>query len=100
LPDCQRYGRRERTLQAGDVVLFRRAPAGAHAVSNRGDAAARVLIVSTMIHPEIGEYPDSGKILVAAGAPPTRGKDAPLELLSRNDSAVGYWDAEPTNANE
>ena len=41
-----------------------------------------------------GEYPDSGKILVAAGAPPTPGEDAPLELLFRKESAVDYWAAE------
>jgi uncharacterized cupin superfamily protein len=90
----------ERDLQAADVVLFRRGPEGAHAVSNRGHAPARVLIVSTMIHPEIGEYPDSGKILVAAGAPPIPRKDAPLELPFRKESPIRFWDAEPTNTNE
>ncbi len=85
----------ERELAPGDTVLFPRGPDGAHQVRNRSGAPARVLILSTMIHPEIGEYPDSGKIVVAGGAPPTPGEDAPLELLFRKDEAVDYWDREP-----
>ena len=53
-----------------------------------------------MVHPEIAEYPDSGKLLVGAGAPPTPGQEAPLELLFRKQSVVGYWDGEPIHANE
>jgi uncharacterized cupin superfamily protein len=79
----------EHELAVGDVVLFPRGPAGAHEVRNAGAATSRVLIISTMIHPEIGEYPDDGKILVAAGAPPTPGEDAPLELLFDKGAAAG-----------
>ena len=86
---------RERELTTGDVVAFARGPAGGHQVQNRSDSAARVLIVSTMLHPEVAEYPDSGKIVAAAGGPLAPGEDAPLELPLRKDDVVGYWDGEP-----
>lgn len=86
----------ESELIAGDVVGFARGPAGGHQVRNRGDKAARVLIVSTMLHPDVAEYPDSGKIIAAAGGPLAPGEDPPLELALRKDDAVGYWDGEPT----
>jgi len=90
----------ERELATGDVVAFPRGPGGAHQIRNRSDATARILIVSTMLHPEIAEYPDSGKLVVAAGAPPTPGEEAPLELLFRKESAVHYWDGETAEVTE
>lgn len=83
-----------RALRPGDTALFPRGEAGAHQVVNDSDRPARVLIGGTTIHPEIGVYPDSGKIVAAGGAPPTPGEDAPLELLFRLDSAVDYWEGE------
>ena len=85
----------QRELTAGDVVAFPRGPLGAHQVRNTSDDAARVLIVSTMLHPEIAEYPDSDKIVAAAGGPLAPGEDPPLQLPLRKGEAVGYWDREP-----
>lgn len=79
----------EHQLGAGDIAHFPRGPSGAHQVRNRGAAPARILLVSTMLSPEIGEYPDSGKLIVAAGATPTPAEEAPLELLFRRESAIG-----------
>lgn len=84
----------ERELSPGDAVLFPRGPEGPHQVRNGADRPARILIASTMVHPEIAEYPDSGKIVAAGGAPPTPGEDAPLELLFRKGDAVDYWEGE------
>jgi uncharacterized cupin superfamily protein len=64
----------ERELEAGDVVAFPRGREGAHRLDNRGDEAARVLIVSTMNAPDINEFPDSG-LLWARSWPP--GSDPP-----------------------
>jgi uncharacterized cupin superfamily protein len=60
----------ERGLSRGDSLLFRRGPSGAHRAANRSDRPARVLIVSTMVAPEVGEYPDSGKVGLFIGAAP------------------------------
>jgi uncharacterized cupin superfamily protein len=54
----------EHTLAEGDVVCFRRGKEGAHQVINRTESPVRVLMLSTMISPEIIEYLDSGKILL------------------------------------
>ena len=43
----------ERELAPGDTVLFRRGPDGAHQLRNDAGAPARVLIVSTLIGPEV-----------------------------------------------
>jgi uncharacterized cupin superfamily protein len=52
----------ERELAEGDVVPFPRGPEGGHQIRNDGEAAARVLIVSTNTDPDIAEYPDTGKL--------------------------------------
>ncbi len=64
-----------RTLEPGAVVAFPRGAAGAHRVANRGDEPVRVLIVSTMHHPELAEYPDTGATLTLTG--PGEGKVFP-----------------------
>src|SRR5207248_11175943 len=48
----------ERELAPGEVVACVPGPAGAHRIDNRTDAPATVLIVSTMVGPELVEYPD------------------------------------------
>ncbi len=57
-----------RDLEAGAVVAFVCGPDGAHRISNRSDAAARVLMVSTQRYPEIAEHLDTGATL-AMSAP-------------------------------
>ena len=52
----------EHNLAEGDVVCFPRGKDGAHQVSNRTDSAIRVLMLSTLVEPDIVEYLDSGKI--------------------------------------
>lgn len=53
-----------------------------------------MLLVSTALQPEVAEFPDSGKVLVAGGAAPEPGREAPLELVLRKDSAIDYWEGE------
>jgi uncharacterized cupin superfamily protein len=77
----------ERELEEGDVACFPRGPDGAHQVINRTDETARVLIISTMVTPEIVEYPDSGK-LAARDA-----KGGRLALI-RPGPQLDYWDGE------
>jgi uncharacterized cupin superfamily protein len=91
-----RLGEARHPISAGDVVA---APAGgpetAHQIINTGSATLKYLALSTMLDPEVVEYPDSNKFaaLSVFGAdewPPTAG----LRFIGRLDSAVGYFDGE------
>ena len=77
----------ERELEEGDVVVFRRGEAGAHQVSNRTDAPIRVLMLSSLVSPDIVVYPDSGKV----GARSLAGERI---LMSRPGPMLDYWDGE------
>jgi uncharacterized cupin superfamily protein len=76
----------ERELAPGDTVCFPGGPEGAHLVSNRSDAVARVLILSTKSNPAVAVYPDSDKIGIW-----TDGGDS---ALFRRGTKVDYWDGE------
>jgi uncharacterized cupin superfamily protein len=77
----------ERTLREGDVVCFPRGKEGAHQVSNRTASPIRVLMLSTLIVPDIVEYLDSGKI----GARSVKGERI---MLSRPGPELEYWEGE------
>ena len=77
----------EQELAEGDVVCFRRGKEGYHQVSNRTDSPIRVLMLSTLLAPDIVEYPDSGKI----GARSVAGERI---LLSRPGPELEYWEGE------
>ena len=59
----------ERTLAEGEVVAFPAGRDGAQALENRSDATVRILIVSTMVAPDINEFPDSGTLWARSFAP-------------------------------
>jgi uncharacterized cupin superfamily protein len=85
----------ERELETGEVVAFTSGRRGAHRIENRSDAPVRFLIVSTMISPEVNEYPESDKIWVrdfAPGGEPV--DDDPLDILARPDPDLDYMDGE------
>src|SRR5687767_2758745 len=65
-----------RELRLGDVVACPRGRKGAHRLENATDEPARVLIVSTMLMPEIVEYPEDGRVFVMSEPPYS---DAPLD---------------------
>jgi uncharacterized cupin superfamily protein len=77
----------EETLREGDVVCFPRGKEGAHQVINRTDTATRVLMLSTLIAPDIVEYLDSRKI----GARSVSGERI---MLSRPGPMLDYWEGE------
>jgi uncharacterized cupin superfamily protein len=81
-----RHPEGEDELEPGDVVLFPIGPEGAHKLTNRGEAPARVLFLSTKRRPGVAVYPDSDKI----GLWP---EDARDEIIVRRES-VDYWDGE------
>jgi uncharacterized cupin superfamily protein len=88
-----RYDGERYPIKAGDVISTKAGSGTAHQIINSSDAELRYLAISTMIHPEISEYPDSGKRAMVAGSPPGR---RPYDLfeLAPNDASVDYWDGE------
>ena len=77
----------ERELVEGDVACFVRGAADAHQVRNATEEQVRILMLSTLIAPEILEYPDSGKV-------DTTGAKHERILLARRGERVGYRDGE------
>ena len=83
---------RELRVRAGDYVAFPVGPAGAHQVINDTDEPVRILMISTMIEPEISVYPDSEKIGVFAGSAP--GGDPTVRSVYAflpQAAKVDYW---------
>jgi uncharacterized cupin superfamily protein len=78
----------ETELAAGEVVCFAPGPAGAHKVSNRGQAASRVLMFSSSREPLVAVYPDSDKV----GVWPGYAGDA--LMLRRAAGNVDYYEGE------
>jgi len=76
----------------GDAVLFNRGPRGAHQIINRSDDPARYLMISTMVEPEIAEYPDSGNVGVFAGRAPGGPGEARLERFLDGSAEVDYFE--------
>jgi uncharacterized cupin superfamily protein len=77
----------EHELAEGDVVCFPRGKEGAHQVINRTDSPIRVLMLSTLLKPDIVEYLDTGKI----GARSVAGERI---MLSRPGPEMDYWEGE------
>src|SRR5690348_16701918 len=88
----------EQDLDEGDVVAFPRErlflgrlgeplDRGLHQVINHTDAPIRVLMLSTLLTPEIVEYPDSGKV-------GTRSASGERLFLGRLGEPLDYWEGE------
>lgn len=84
-----RFGSAEYSIRAGD---FMAAPAGerstAHQIINDSNSELRYISVSTMIRPEIIEYPDSDKFSASAVQP---GTDSGFRHLGTVSPAIDYW---------
>jgi uncharacterized cupin superfamily protein len=78
----------ERELREGDVACFPRGKAGAHQVINRTDEPVRVLMLSTLLSPEVIEYPDSEKWSATSPA------DGRLFRARIGEPMLDYWDGE------
>jgi uncharacterized cupin superfamily protein len=77
----------EHVLKEGDVVAFPRGKDGAHQIINRTDSPVRVLMLSSMVGPDIVDYIDSGKVYATdlAGEP---------IMFSRPGPTLDYWEGE------
>jgi uncharacterized cupin superfamily protein len=60
---------------------------GAHQIINRTDTPVRVLMLSSMINPDVIEYLDTGRILA------NDAKGEPV-MFSRPGPRVEYWEGE------
>jgi uncharacterized cupin superfamily protein len=90
-----RLADRQLPLRAGDVVALVPGSELPHQIVNTSDAELRYLCVSTMEHPDIVIYPDSGKYGVRAGVAP--GGDpvhTTFRMIARLDAGVDYWEGE------
>jgi uncharacterized cupin superfamily protein len=91
-----RFGPDRFPVRAGDVIAC---PAGgqetAHQLIASDDGELRYLAISTMLQPEVAEYPDSGKFNVMSGsAPGGNPEQRLLHFIGRRESALDYWDGE------
>jgi uncharacterized cupin superfamily protein len=89
-----RYGDERFPLRAGDIVS---APAGAkaHQIINTGSQELRYLGISSIGGVDIVDYPDSGKVAMAAGIKNADFKTATYTGLGRVQPA-DYYDGEDT----
>jgi uncharacterized cupin superfamily protein len=87
-----------RELEPGEIVAFPTGDDGAHQIQNRSEKLARVLVVSTMIAPEVNLYPDSGKLMAATRAPGAAGEG--FQEAYRREEATDYWEGEEPPAGD
>lgn len=93
---CLRLGAERLPLKAGDVVSLRAGgPESAHQILNDGEGDLRYLAFSTMEHPEVALYPDTGKFGVLVGAAPGSKQEArSFEFFGYETDRKDYWDGE------
>lgn len=81
-----------RQLAEGELVSFPVGEKGAHQVQNRTNNDVRVLMLSTMVAPEVNLYPDTGRLMAATRAPGATGEG--FQETYRRDAATDYWEGE------
>jgi uncharacterized cupin superfamily protein len=81
-----------RELAAGELVALPAGERGAHQVANRSADPVRILVVSTMIAPEVNLYPDSEKLMAATRAPGAVAEG--FQEAYRRGDATDYWEGE------
>lgn len=88
-----RFGDRRYPVRKHDVIAC---PTGgpdvAHQIINTGSVPMRYLALSNVVELETCEYPDSNKIMVAAGRRGEKG----LWKMFRSENTVEYYDREST----
>lgn len=84
----------ERELAPGEVVACPVGEGGAHRVDNRTEEAVRILVVSTMLAPEIVEHPDSDKVYIRNYVPGTERPKGALDLILRRAESLDLLDGE------
>ncbi|SNY93772.1 Uncharacterized conserved protein, cupin superfamily [Cohaesibacter sp. ES.047] len=90
-----RFGDQTHAVKAGDLLA---APVGgaenAHQIINTGSLPMKYLALSTLLQPEVVEYPDSGKFVVIARSEDGSLHKAEFKHIGRLSDAYDYWDGE------
>lgn len=92
-----RIGDERHPIRRGDVIACPPGgPETAHQIINTSASAdLKYLAVSTVLSPEIVDYPDSGKFGVRLGLEPgPDGKPQVFRFIGRSEQSVDYWDGE------
>jgi uncharacterized cupin superfamily protein len=90
-----RIGKERHAIRADDFISLPPGRRYAHQIINTSKRPLRFLAVSTMELPEVGEYPESGKIGVFTGTPPgRRPRRGDRRAYLRLRDKVGYWEGE------
>lgn len=91
-----RMGSERYDVRAGDVISAVAGDASsAHQLINTGSADLRYYAISTRNDPDVCEYPDSGKFMVASGIPAGGGMmGADFVIRGRDKPILDYWDGE------
>lgn len=89
-------------VKAGDVISAVAGDAStAHQLTSTGTGDLRYFAISTRNDPDICEYPDSGKFMVASGIPEGGGMmGAEFVLRGREKPLLDYWDGEDIGEEE
>jgi uncharacterized cupin superfamily protein len=90
-----RIGSERFPVRTGDFIAS--PPGGpelAHQIINTGKEELRYLAVSTMIVPEVVEYPDSKKVAGYSRHTAADGSMRLVRQIGRADESVDYWDGE------
>jgi len=84
-----RLGDQQHSVGPGDYVALH-ASGSAHQLFNTGTGTLEYLAISTMLSPEVVEYPDSGKVSAMVGA----WKNPVFRGVYKKDQQVDYFDGE------
>lgn len=97
-----RKGSERWPIRAGDVISAVAGDAStAHQIINTGSVDMRYFAISTRNDPDICEYPDSGKFMVASGIAAGGGMmGAEFVLRGRDKPLLDYWDGEDIGEEE
>lgn len=86
----------EKEIKPGDFILAPPGKDGAHQLMNSSQEPLKYIAISTMIAPEVVEYPDSEKIFVMSEeAPGGEKSQRTISSIFRKSDTTTYWDGEP-----
>jgi uncharacterized cupin superfamily protein len=91
-----RIGSERHPVRTGDIIACPPGgPETAHQIENTSDRPLRYLAISTMVEPDVIDYPDSGKFLVKGHLPVGDGtRNESFRFIGRRETSLGYWDGE------
>ncbi len=90
-----RIGKETFPIRKGDVIAHPPGgPETAHQLVNTSNAELKYLAISTVVMPEICDYPDSGKFAAMTMQPGPDGKPKFWRFVARDGMSLDYFDGE------